>query len=161
VYGDHPHAPNDGTQLDGGIAHDCLWQSWHHRMAQIAPACYSVPKGAVGKRFLTILTHKLAQARNQEWNLECLLVFVAVVLQISVGIRQSKDVRLGLVRRMDLWAVGPEGCSTNIIGTQATTACDNLNLCAGLPGGGFTPFRRCGTILQRLHRRLAQYRPSQ
>ena len=50
-------------------------------MAQIPPSRYAVLKGAVGKRFLTIATHKLAQVRAREWNSERPLVFVAVVLQ--------------------------------------------------------------------------------
>jgi hypothetical protein len=105
VFGDHPH-DNDGSHLDGDILQDRLWQSWYHRIIQIAPSQYAVPKGAVGKRFLTVLTHELAQVQAREWNSERLLIFVAVLLQKSAGVRQSKDICLRLSRRMDLWAHG-------------------------------------------------------
>jgi hypothetical protein len=56
VYGDHVH-DNDGTHLNGGIANDAFWQCRWKRMAQLATTRYQVPKGKVGRRFLTILTH--------------------------------------------------------------------------------------------------------
>jgi hypothetical protein len=54
-------------------------------------------------------------------------------------------------------------CVLNVIGTQATGACDNLNLCAGLPAGikgQSMPFGRCGTIPQWLRCRWDLHRPS-
>ncbi len=62
VYGDHIRA-DDGSLLDGGITTDRTWQSHWRRMTQVTPTHYSVPKGAVGRRFLTILTNEFRAVR--------------------------------------------------------------------------------------------------
>ena len=82
VYGDHVHS-NDGTHLNGDILDDRLWQSLWKRMVQISPTRYSVPKGAVRKRFLTILRHEWHQVRDRMdngWMDGCSYVFFAVVV---------------------------------------------------------------------------------
>jgi hypothetical protein len=105
VFGDHVH-DNDGTHLDGGIANDAFWQCRWKRMAQLATTRYQVPKGKVGRRFLTILTHEFQGVRERRWNSEHPLVFVAVILQTTPGVRRSKDIRSRLTNRMDLWDQG-------------------------------------------------------
>jgi hypothetical protein len=72
-------------------------------MAQISPTRYSIPKGAVGRKFLTILTHEFAQVRERNSNSERPLVFVAVVLQTSPGVRRAQDIRQRMKSRMNLW----------------------------------------------------------
>ena len=82
IYGDHVHS-NDGTHLNGDILDDRLWQSRWKRMVQILPTRYSVPRGAVRKRLLTILTHEWHQVRDRMdngWMDGCSYVFFAVVV---------------------------------------------------------------------------------
>jgi hypothetical protein len=105
VYGDHVHG-NDGSHLDGGTADDLRWQRRWRRMVQASPARYSVPKGAVGRRFLAILTSEFHGARNRRWNSERPLVFAAVILQTKTGVRRAGDIRRRLTARMDLWTKG-------------------------------------------------------
>ena len=75
-------------------------------MAQIATTRYQAPAGKVGRRFLTILVSEFRGARERKWNSERPLVFVATVLQTTPGVRRSKDIRLRLTQRMDLWDQG-------------------------------------------------------
>ena len=105
ALGDHVH-DNAGIHLDGGVATDALWQRRWRRMAQIATTRYQAPPGKVGRRFLTILVSEFCGARERRWNSERPLVFVATVLQTTPGVRRSKDIRLRLTQRMDLWDQG-------------------------------------------------------
>jgi hypothetical protein len=105
VYGDHAHA-NDGRHLDGGYSDDHKWQSLWQRTVQLAPTRYAVPKGAVGKRFLVILTREFCGVRERHWNSERPLLFAATILQTTPGVRRSRDIRRRLARRMDLWEQG-------------------------------------------------------
>jgi hypothetical protein len=111
VLGDHVHS-NDGRHLTGGVTDDCRWQTRWQRMVQISPTRYSVPKGTVGRRFLTILTNEFRQVRERKWNSERPLVFVAVVLQTTPEVRRARDIRQRLSRRMDLWE---QGCHAALV----------------------------------------------
>ncbi len=92
VYRDHIRA-DDGSLLDGGIAMDRTWQSHWRRMTQITPTHYSVPKGAVGRQFLTILTNEFHAVRvDCKVNSEKPLVFVSVILPKTTGSRTAKDI---------------------------------------------------------------------
>ena len=105
VFGDHVH-DNDGSHLDGGIATDSLWQKRWTRIRQLSTTRYIVLKGAVGRRFLTILVDEFRGARDRQWNSERPLVFASVILQKTPGVRRAKDIRSRLTKRMDLWDKG-------------------------------------------------------
>jgi hypothetical protein len=55
VYGDYLHQ-NDGTHLDGGIQDDAEWQERWRKLVPLPAQRYQAPGGAVGRRFLRILT---------------------------------------------------------------------------------------------------------
>jgi len=94
IYGDHIHVYN-GSLLNGGIPMDWMWQAYWQQMTQIPPIHYSVPKGVVGRHFLTILTHKFqAMQVAQTSNLEKPLVFAAIILPKTPGVRAAKDICL-------------------------------------------------------------------
>ena len=105
VYGDHTH-DNAGTHLHGNIPDDPEWQRRWLRVVQLASLRYQVPSGKVGRRFLTIFTQELRGVRTRRWNSERPLVFVAVTLQSTPGVRRSADIRQRLTQRMDLWEQG-------------------------------------------------------
>jgi hypothetical protein len=75
-------------------------------MVQIHSHRYQVPSGKIGRRFLTIFTNELRGVRSRHWNSERPIVYVATVLQSTPGVRRSKDIRLRLAQRMDLWEQG-------------------------------------------------------
>jgi len=106
IYGDHIRA-DGGIHLNGGVPDDCCWQSYWCRMAQLLPVHYAVPKGKVGQRFLTILTHEFqAVQKARTSNSECPLIFVPIILPKTPGVRMAKDIRLRMQQQMDLWQLG-------------------------------------------------------
>ena len=105
VYGDWPHQ-NDGRHLDGGVEGDATWQRRWRRIADLSTTHYAVPKGNVGRRFVNTLAKEFDGVRARTWNSERPLVFVAVVLQTTPGVKRSRDIRRRLGHRMDLWYQG-------------------------------------------------------
>lgn len=105
LYGDHVH-PNDGCHLAGGVDDDHHWRSRWKRLVQHSPTRYSVPKGRVGRRFLSILTREFQSVRERHWNSERPMVFIAAVLQRGDGVSRARDIRDRLMQRMDLWEEG-------------------------------------------------------
>ena len=75
-------------------------------MVQLAPHRYLVPQGRVGKGFLQDLSKKISCVQRRQWNSEKPLVFVAVVLQVAHGVKQSKDIRAKIESRLALWRLG-------------------------------------------------------
>ena len=111
AYGDHVHA-NDGTHLSGGIANDRHWQNHWKRLRQLSSTRYTVPKGKEGRRFLTVLIDEFRGVRERKWNSERPLIFAAVILQRSPGVRRAQDIRRRLAQRMDLW---DQGCFAALV----------------------------------------------
>jgi hypothetical protein len=105
IYGDYVHS-NDGCHLDGGVTDDHRWQWRWRRVVQHSPTRYSVPRGRIGRRFLATLTREFRGVRQRHWNSERPLVYAAVILQASPGVRRARNIRRRLERRMDCWDQG-------------------------------------------------------
>jgi len=105
VFGDHLHS-NPGFHLDGGVPSDQVWQQRWKLLVGLPSVRYNVPKGVVGRRFITTLTTEFRMVRERQSNSERPLVFVAVVLPRAPGVRAAKDIRLRLAQRLDLWDQG-------------------------------------------------------
>ena len=105
VLGDYPH-DNTGDHLDGAVASDAADQILWRRVVQLPLRPYHVPKGTVGRRFIAKVAELLRDVRLRRCNSEQLIVFVAVVLQTSHGVRAAKDIRRVIDTRMDLWQQG-------------------------------------------------------
>eukprot|EP00957_Ditylum_brightwellii_P023109 1743243-Ditylum_brightwellii.AAC.1 len=105
VFGDTIHH-NDGTHMDGGVPNDVTWQRRWRKIISRPTNWYNVPSGPVGRRFATILTVEFAGVRDQHWNSEQVIVFIAVVLQTTPDTRWSRDIRAQISRCMDLWEEG-------------------------------------------------------
>ena len=108
VYGDHIHR-NNGTHLTGGIADNALWQTICHRISNLIPMLYDAPNVKAGRRFVTLLTEELRGSRERCWNSKIPMVFKGTVLAKIPGVKNSKDIRARLLRRMDHWTDGHIG----------------------------------------------------
>jgi hypothetical protein len=102
VYGDYIHQ-NDGSHLDGGILDDAAWQSRWRKLIVLPCQRYDAPSGAVGRRFVRILTEELRGIRSRKWNAERFIVFQAVVLQRSREVKNAGAIKRRLSNRMDAW----------------------------------------------------------
>ena len=102
VYGDHVHQ-NDGTHLNGGIADDPVWQVYWRRLVVLPPQQYTLPKGALGKRFIHGLLMLLGGVISRKWNLERFFVYQTVVLQRTKDVKTAKDIKNRIKSRLDAW----------------------------------------------------------
>ena len=73
------------------------------------PRFYDAPKGKAGRLFVTILTEELRGARERRWNSKRPMVFIGTVLAKTPGVKNSKDIRVRLLRKMDHWIDGLVG----------------------------------------------------
>ncbi len=105
VYGDYIHQ-NDRMHLDGGILDDKVWQDRWRKLIVLPSQRYNAPSGAVGRRFVRILTEELSGIRARKWNSERFIVFQMVVLQKSKDVKTSGAIRRRLTTRMDSWEAG-------------------------------------------------------
>ena len=105
VYGDFPHH-NNGLHLEGGNADDAPWQRRWRQLAAKSGSWYATPSGAVGRRFTAISAAESRGVLNRSWNSKRPLIFSHVVLTKTVGIRQAREIRAKITRRMDLWERG-------------------------------------------------------
>ena len=111
IYGDHVHA-NDGTHLDGGIQDDETWQRRWKRVVQTNPKHYSLPKGKVGRKWLTALIREFSGVRERLWNSEKVVVFLRVTLQTTPNVRKAKDNRSRISQRLQFWE---QGCYAGLV----------------------------------------------
>jgi hypothetical protein len=102
VFGDHIH-DNDGSQLDGNIEDDRIFQKYWRQVAGISPVLYSVPQCRIGKRFLSCVSALLRAARNSHCNSEKVVVFISVILQKKPGVSRARDIKRRLANRLEHW----------------------------------------------------------
>ena len=105
VYGDLLHH-NNGLHLDRGIADDAAWQRRWRWIAAQSESWYATPSGAVGRRFMAILTAEWRGVLHWSWNSERPLIFEHVVLTKTLGVRRAREIWARITRRMDLWERG-------------------------------------------------------
>ena len=105
VYGNFPHH-NYRTHLERGVADDTAWQRHWRRLAAQSASWYATPSGAVGRRFTAILAAEWRGVLNRICNSERPLVFAHFVLTKTLGIRQAREIRARITRRMDRWEMG-------------------------------------------------------
>ena len=105
VYGDYVHM-NDGTHLAGGVVDDAAWQRRWRRAASLPQRPYGLPKGKVGKRFLTVLVAEFAGVRERRWNSERPMLLGMLVLARQREVSRASDIRKRILQRMDLWRAG-------------------------------------------------------
>ena len=74
VYGGYIHQ-NDGSHLDGDIKEDSVWQSRWRKLVALPCQRYNAPGGAVGRRFMRLLTEELNGIRKRKWKSERFIVF--------------------------------------------------------------------------------------
>ena len=59
---------NDGTDLNGGIKDDAIWQAHWKKIVSLPPQRYDVPSGKVGKVFIHMLANELLGTIDRKWN---------------------------------------------------------------------------------------------
>ena len=104
-YGDLPHH-NNGTHLAGVVPDDATCQSFWRRLSAQSASWYSTPPGKVGRRFNAVMAAEWLGVINWKRNYERPFVFGHVVLTKTLGARKSRETRVRINHRLDLWERG-------------------------------------------------------
>ena len=73
------------------------------RVVRLNGMHYDVPGGAVGRRYVDLLTEEVAHLAAGNFSADRLVVFSSVVLQRDKSVKKMADVRRVLERRMKMW----------------------------------------------------------
>ena len=102
VYGDHLHH-NDVTHLDEVVDEDAMCQ-WHWRtMATQLAIWYTTLPRAIVRRLTLCLVEEWKGDCKMRCNSERPLVFVHIIFTKNPGMRQAKEIRARIYRRLDLF----------------------------------------------------------
>jgi hypothetical protein len=105
VYGDHVHQ-NPGQHLHGSIEDDACWQNQWRRLVVYPAHTYNVPSGVAGCHFIEKLAELLEGIQNRKWHTERFIIFSMVVLQWRREVKQARDIKNEISRRIDAWEEG-------------------------------------------------------
>ena len=94
-----------GAQLEGNGGLDSLdeWGLRWRTMVGLQNRLYIIPGGAVGRRYVGVLSDEVKHTAIGNYPSDRLVVFSAVMLQRDKMIRKVRDIRKLLVRRLDMW----------------------------------------------------------
>jgi hypothetical protein len=76
------------------------------RLVVFPSQTYDLPQGKVGRLFLEMLADTMDGILAGQWNSERLIVFQLVMLQRSGDVKQSKDVKRRMTKRLEAWSEG-------------------------------------------------------
>ena len=92
----------------GEVAND-YWESMWSMVTQLQGRQYELPSGAIGNQSVELLAKEIEKLVSGEFPSERLLVCVAVILQRDKSVKQAKDIRVVIGRRLQLWESGQVG----------------------------------------------------
>ena len=85
-------------------ARDDVWFGYWNILSHLKGKQYSLPGGAVGRKYVDLLSDEIGQVGAGNYTFDCLIVFSALILQRDKMIIKSADVCRVLERRMKLWS---------------------------------------------------------
>ena len=97
---------NDGTQLDGGIKEDKVWQDRHRLLTTCSLNIYDLPSGPVGRSFIKSLCLEINGVIERQWNFEKVLCYVSTMLQQSPDAKGTPSIRQRIKTRLQDWKEG-------------------------------------------------------
>ena len=85
---------NDGSHLDGGIKNDDVWQQRYKDIIIYPLQQYDLPNNVpIGKTFVLKLADEINGELAKKWNMERVICFISMVLQISLDIKGTSNVK--------------------------------------------------------------------
>ena len=85
---------------------DTVWQEYYKDLVTYTPSHYTLPKTAIGQRFLDTLAKLLHGIVDRHHNSEKFLIFVLVILQRDHQYTKSQDINRVITDRLDQWDKG-------------------------------------------------------
>ena len=101
IEAEFPHH-NNRSHLHGGFPDDAVLQFHWRRLAAQSTSWYTTPQGAVGSRFMEILSAEWQGVLNRSWNSDRPLYFAHIILIKALGVRRARDIRQRITMRMYL-----------------------------------------------------------
>jgi hypothetical protein len=93
------------------------WQWRYNRVVSHPHPMYNPPKGGIGQWVIATFSREFRGVRKQKWNSKCALIFAACVLQKSLGVICTRDIKCRVERRLTLWIGGQyDALVQNIVG---------------------------------------------
>ncbi|KAF6210438.1 hypothetical protein GE061_013544 [Apolygus lucorum] len=87
-------------------ANNAVWRCYWRKISQLRGRHYDLPNGSKSMQFVDTLASEITSLTAGQFSSERVLVFLSVVLQRSKMIKQPKDIRILLGRRLQLWTEG-------------------------------------------------------
>ena len=106
---------NDKIRNDPGTERLDVWFSRWEKAVRFLPRRYDLPGGAVGRRFVDLLSQEVKLVVDQKEHSERMVVFQMLMLQKEPLIKKSADIRRLLTKRMDMW----ENCDFDMLMSEA------------------------------------------
>ena len=94
---------NDGTQLDGGIVDDALWQDNYRRIIVYLLSQYDISGSSVGRLFIKLHADEIDGVRERKWNMEKVLCFMSTILHTSSDVKGSSNIWRRVRQRLLDW----------------------------------------------------------
>ena len=91
------------ADIPSSIPEDKIWQDRWTTLVNLPTQRYDLPSGAVGRRFIKMLTTEMAGIKARKWNSERMIVFTIVMLQRERDVIKRRDIIKRITKRMDLW----------------------------------------------------------
>ena len=85
---------------------DSIDNAWYERwlsIVRLSGRLYSLPGGAVGRRYVDQLSKEVSHVSIGNYSSERVIVFSSVILQRDRSVRKGPDVRRVIGRRLDMW----------------------------------------------------------
>lgn len=98
-----PFIPNDGTNDNGGISDNEIWQMHWTTIANLPCQHYDLPRGKPGQTFINTLAHELDFVVSCQTNSERFLAFPTMILQRSPDVQRAADIRMRITCRLQAW----------------------------------------------------------
>ena len=79
------------------------WAKRWNTVIHLSGSHYSLPRGPVGRRYVTLLTEEIQHLTQKLYSSERLIVFSSVILQRNKIVKKTRDIKDTLERRLSLW----------------------------------------------------------
>ena len=79
------------------------WAKRWNTVIHLSGSHYSLPRGPVGRRYVTLLTEEIQHLTQKLYSSERLIVFSSVILQRNKMVKKTRDIKDTLERRLSLW----------------------------------------------------------
>ncbi|CEM21035.1 unnamed protein product [Vitrella brassicaformis CCMP3155] len=99
------------------------WEEYHQRVCQLRLRCVTLSDGNLGEAIADAVADEVESIAGQEAPAKRLFVFIRTLIQRDPDVRQTKDIRRVVWRRLEMWRAGlvEELCEAERLDHQLAT----------------------------------------